>query len=171
MARATGGDLLPVEGAHDSFEAGRLLLPHFTDMLKMMHFHLIRSAADATRFAKLGASSHPEGRLYPVDLRITRCKSIALFRPIVVEMEGDLPVTLPILSFDGDRDPAAEPTKDVLDRDFELRCKCPGERVLEDVLDAGEAVDIIDEAVIIQDATVDPVVEPDYLRRVEIRPA
>jgi hypothetical protein len=73
----------------------------FADVSNVMHCGLLSLAAHAARLTKFGACSHSHCRLYQINVRVfSFLESVSSFGPVMVEVEADLSVFLPIFSGD-----------------------------------------------------------------------
>ena len=126
MASWTDRDLFPIQVPEYAVEPRWFsLFRQLTDMPDMVHLDLPGFACfstDAARFAQLGACYHVYRRLELVHSRLASwLERFAVFAPVVVQEEANLPVRFSFASFDDDAQVPAKARKDLLDRALELK--------------------------------------------------
>ena len=135
-----------------------------------MHFHLRDAVADAAGQPQLGACSHGDAPLKSIHLFLSNLETVALFFPVAVRGEDNMAVSLSIVGLDDDGWGCAEASEDLLHRTFVFGCKRLRKGELQDILDLGKLPEVVREAIVVLDPSIDPIEENDDLIGVQMYP-
>ena len=107
-----------------------------------------------------------------VNIRLISClERLAVLLPILVEVETYLSVLFSSLSLDDDSDSFTESFEHLWDCDPVFMRQCLGKREAKGVLNAFQLLPVIDETIIVLNATVDTAIEVDNLVFVQKNPS
>lgn len=168
MTYSTHRELFAIECSQEGVTPSCFFLAHFANMADMVYFRQTRGAADAAWYPQFGAGSQANALLEQVDWRTGLREPVALLFPVALGVACDQTFLFALLCLKGGD--SAETSDDLAEGALEFGCQGMDEREFETILDAGEAREVIGEAGVILQSSMDTAVPTDEFTDLTVSP-